>query len=173
MSVKKQTEKWREYEAKGRYDEDVMPHNPVRSAKIDGSYGYLPKGVAQKGTHAFFFFLLWLIWRPFLFFSCGFRVRGRKNRKLKGKTGAISVSNHTHYLDAVMVHSLHPLVWKVYHTGAPFNVKKGAAGWLIRELNYLPFSDSYEATKNFRRTLGMLLKKGNVVHFYPERALWI
>lgn len=171
MSVREQTEKWRIYEAEGRYDEDVMPYDPRKQADIDGNYRYFRHGFWQKAGHAFFFFLLTLLWRPVLFFTCGFRVRGKKNRKVKG--GAISVSNHTHYLDAVMVHALHKKVWKVYHTGAPFNVKKGVLGWMIKEVNYLPFSASYEAQKNLRGALQNLLARGNVIHFYPERALWI
>ena len=105
-----------------------------------------------------------------LFFACGFRIRGRENASVEG--GAISVSNHTHVLDAVMVHALHKKVWKVYHTSAPFNVKKGLLGYLIKCVNYLPFSASYGARKNMHAAMQQLLEKGNIIHFYPEQALW-
>ena len=173
MSVNEQIKKWQEYESAGRYDEDVMAYDPEKSADIDENYRYLRTEWWEKAGNFILFVLLCILWRPVLFFACGFRIRGKKNRKVKGKQGAISISNHTHYLDAVMVHALHRKPWKVYHTGAPFNVKKGFLGQLIKEVNYLPFSASYGAQKNLRFSMDYLLRRGNVIHFYPERALWI
>lgn len=171
MTVEEQIRLYEECEREGVFDRDVMPYSVDDMLRIDGEYEYLCTRFYERVGHFFLFLLATVFWRPALYFSLGFRIRGKKNRR--GVKGAISVSNHVHPLDCVMMHGLSPFTWKVYHTGAPFNMKKGIRGALIKGLNYLPLSTSFHAQKNFRNTIEDRVKKGNIVHFYPEQALWI
>jgi 1-acyl-sn-glycerol-3-phosphate acyltransferase len=138
--------------------------------KIDGDYRYLCTRPYERVLRGGLLCLLGIVYRPVLFLLTGFRVRGRKNAK--GVKGAISVSNHVHVLDGVMMHAVRALPWKMYHTGASFNMKKGWRGEAMKLMGYLPFSSSFGAQKNFHRTIGELLGHGCLVHFYPEQALW-
>lgn len=167
MTVKEQIELYEECERAGTFDKDVMPYSVDDMLRIDGEYEYLCTRFYERVGHFFLFLLATLIWRPVLYFSLGFHIRGAKNRR--GIKGAISVSNHVHPLDCVMIHGLSLFPWKIYHTGAPFNMKKGIRGALIKGFNYLPLSTSFEAQKNFRYTVEDRLKKGDIVHFYPDR----
>jgi 1-acyl-sn-glycerol-3-phosphate acyltransferase len=166
----KESVKQESCEREGRFDLDLRKYSTKNLLKIDGDYRYLCTRPYERAMRAGVMTLLGVLYRPVLFFLTGFCVRGRGN--LKGVKGAISVSNHVHVLDGVMVHAMRALPWKVYHTGAAFNMKRGLRGEAMRWMGYLPISSSFGAQKNFHRVIGELLGHGCLVHFYPERALW-
>ena len=102
----------------------------------------------------------------------GAKVVGRKNLKaLKGK-GAMCVCNHFNFLDTLFVRQAvgH---YRSFHTMAEINNKSGIGGHIIRHGGMLPFSSNFTATKNLIREMERLLKKGKIINFYAERALWM
>lgn len=170
MSLERDRAKQEACERERIFDKHLMPYSEKDMRRIDGEYRYLCTRFYERVYKFFLFIIASIFWRPVLFFAVGFRVRGKENRR--GLKGAIAVSNHVHVLDSVMMLALSPHPWKVYHTGAPFNMKKGLRGSLVKWMGYLPLSDSFGAQKNFHHTVRDRLEQGCIVHFYPEHALW-
>ncbi len=101
----------------------------------------------------------------------GAKVTGRKNLKeLRGK-GALCVCNHIDYLDTLFVRQAVGY-FRSYHTMTQQNNKKGFGGHVIRHGGMLPFSENFAAMKNLTAEMDRLLKKGKIINFYPEKAMW-
>ena len=101
----------------------------------------------------------------------GAKVEGRHNLKaVKGK-GAICICNHFHVLDNLFVRNAvgH---FNSYHTIAPINNKTGLLGAILSCGGLLPFSSDRTALKNLDAEMERLLRKGKIINFYPEQALW-
>lgn len=156
-------------EREGRFDVDVIPYRTDDALPIDENYDYFLSRWYEKFFHRLIIGFLYLLVRPILFFGCGFRIRGKE--KIKGIKSAIVISNHVHYLDCLMVETLHNY-FKVFHTGAGFNTKKDIRGKLMKYIGYLPLNGSYGAQKNLMLRIKDILSHGGYVHFYPEHALW-
>ena len=101
----------------------------------------------------------------------GAKVTGRKYLKeLKGK-GALCVCNHISYLDTLFVRQAVGY-FRSYHTMTQQNNRKGFGGHVIRHGGMLPFSENFAAMKNLTAEMERLLKKGKIINFYPEKAMW-
>lgn len=101
----------------------------------------------------------------------GAKVTGRDNMKeLKGK-GAICVCNHFSFLDTLFVRQAMGY-FRSYHTSAPYNNKNGVGGYIIKRAAMLPFSSDYAAMRNLSTEMERLLKKGKIINFYAEEAMW-
>jgi 1,2-diacylglycerol 3-alpha-glucosyltransferase len=100
----------------------------------------------------------------------GFRAKGRKNLR-SVKDGAVTVSNHAHILDAPMVaFSLFPR--KPFMTTLKTNFEIPFIGTLVRLLGGVPIPETPKALRCFMSAMAEELKRGHLVHFYPEAALW-
>lgn len=102
----------------------------------------------------------------------GAKVTGKENLKaLKGK-GALCVCNHFSFLDTLFVRAAvgH---YRSFHTMTQCNNKKGLGGHIIRHGGMLPFSENFTAMKNLVAEMDRLLKKGKIINFYAERAMWV
>ena len=99
------------------------------------------------------------------------KVTGRDNLKELKKRGALCVCNHIDYLDTLFVRQAvgH---FRSYHTMTQQNNKTGLGGHIIRHGGMLPFSQNFCAMKNLNAEMERLLKKGKIINFYPERAMW-
>ncbi len=103
-----------------------------------------------------------------LFF--GLKIHGKKNlRYLKG--GAVTVTNHVHYLDTPMVAcTLFPR--KPLFATLKSNLEIPVIRRLIRLLGGVPIPESPKALHAFLESMRVQLLKGRIVHFYPEASLW-
>ena len=101
----------------------------------------------------------------------GAKVTGRQNLKELKKRGAICVCNHISYLDTLFVRQAVGY-FRSYHTMTQQNNKKGVFGHIIRHGGMLPFSGNLTAMKNLNAEMERLLKKGKIINFYPEKAMW-
>lgn len=103
-----------------------------------------------------------------LFF--GLKIHGKKNlRYLKG--GAVTVTNHFHYLDSPMVAcTLFPR--KPLFATLKSNLEIPVVRRLIRLLGGVPIPESPKALHAFMESMRTQLLKGRIVHFYPEASLW-
>lgn len=156
-------------ERRGKFDFDYIPF-AGKWTPPDGSYPYRRKFPDSllvgfwRTVMCLFGPILTKVW-------FGARVTGRKNLKeLKGK-GALCVCNHISYLDTLFVRQAvgH---WRSYHTMTQNNNKKGFGGHVIRHGGMLPFSENYSAMKNLNAEMDRLLKKGKIINFYAEKAMW-
>lgn len=99
-----------------------------------------------------------------------FKIEGKENiRNLK--EGAISVSNHVLFLDCAMV-GLASGFKKIYFTTREGSFKIPFVRKLIKLLRAIPIPKSASNKRNFIKEIDEALQKGNIVHFYPESALW-
>ena len=152
-----------------RFDLDYIPYLGTWRMP-DGNYHY-----RQRGMDAF-----WTgFWRTLMFLfgwiltgvCFGARVTGKKNLRAIGKGGAICVCNHFNYLDTLFVRQAvgH---YRSYHTMGPKNNKNGFGGWVMRHGGMLTFSSDHAAARNLNDEIERLLKKGKIINFYAEQAMW-
>ncbi len=122
---------------------------------------------------AFSFIVYYGIALPVLFvylrILCGVKIKNKKNIKdVKG--GAIMVSNHVHTLDSVMgAMTLFPK--KPIFTSIKSNFKLPVAGRLVNILGSMPVPETPSEMKVFFYELSKQVRKGKVVHFFPEGEL--
>ena len=159
----------RTLEAHRRFDLDYIPYLGTWQMP-DGNYHY-----RQRGADAF-----WTgFWRTIMFLfgwiltgvCFGARVTGRKNLRALKKSGAVCVCNHFNYLDTLFVRQAvgH---FRSYHTMGPKNNKNGFGGWVMRHGGMLTFSSDHAAARNLNGEIERLLKKGKIINFYAEQAMW-
>ena len=153
-----------------RFDYDYIPFGDNWTMP-DGTYQYRQRGLNRLAT-GFWRTVMATLGALAIKPLYGAKVVGRKNLKALGKSGAVCVSNHFNFLDTLFVRAAcgH---YRSYHTMGPFNNKKGLGGHIIRHGGMLPFSANLAATKNLTREMDRLLKKGKIINFYAEQAMWL
>ncbi|MFA5676028.1 MAG: glycosyltransferase [Christensenellales bacterium] len=103
-----------------------------------------------------------------LFF--GLKIHGKKNLRFL-KSGAVTVTNHVHYLDSPMVAcTLFPR--KPLFATLKNNLEIPVIRRIIRLLGGVPIPESPKALHAFMESMRTQLLKGRIVHFYPEASLW-
>lgn len=119
--------------------------------------------------------LYYFIVIPLQWFYCTFVLHLHiKNRKavhrahLRG--GAVTVSNHVHTIDSVMVAlAVWPL--KPIYTSIPANFAMPFAGFFVDTLGSVPVPVSLMESKIFFYELSRQLRNGRIVHIFPEGEL--
>jgi glycosyltransferase involved in cell wall biosynthesis/1-acyl-sn-glycerol-3-phosphate acyltransferase len=100
-------------------------------------------------------------------------VRFRHNiglRKVRRLGGAVTISNHVHILDCVMV-GLATLPKKIIFTALPENFRLFPAGFFVNSLGSVPTPTGPRESRIFFYELSRHLRRGRFVHFYPEGEL--
>jgi len=97
------------------------------------------------------------------------KIEGKENIKDIG-AGAITVSNHVLILDCAMV-GIACGKRKVYFTTREESFQIPFVRKLIKVLNAIPIPKKMSNKKQFIEEIGKLLKRGEIVHFYPEGSL--
>lgn len=123
-------------------------------------------------------FASWLLYyfiaSPIMYFYCivgyGLKIRGTKNLMKIKKSGAISVSNHVHLMDAAM-NGLALSPKHVVFTALEDNFDLPVAGWLLRLLGAIAVPRDYKYTDLFFDEATKLLKNKRIIHIYPEGQL--
>lgn len=156
-------------EEHGRFDYEYISAG-THWRDPDGNFRYRKRGFSWLAVQ-FWRTVMFLFGPILLKLAYGARVVGRKNLKAVKHTGAVSVCNHISFLDTLFVRQAvgH---FRSYHTMGPKNNKTGFGGHIIRHGGMLPFSRKTEATRNLNAEISRLLKKGKIVNFYSEQALW-
>lgn len=168
------TYKLPKYDYPNKYDEHMIHvSKKVELPNLDENYPYINK---KKGVR----FFQWLFYRlvsPIAWvlvkIRLGYKVRGRKilkkNKELL-KNGGISICNHVHMWDFLLVllslrpRRPKPIAW-------PINLM-GPNRHLIRLVGGIPIPETYEAMKVFHRDIDEYIEKGKWIHVYPETAMW-
>ena len=100
----------------------------------------------------------------------GFRVEGRRNKKILKKRGCITVSNHCHYFDTVFAnYVLFPR--RLYVSVVQRNYEVPYVRVILRILRAFPIPASLMGFKMITKPVGEALKRGHHVHFLPEGEL--
>lgn len=156
-----------EYEREGRFNDHLDGENAPPFLPVDENFEYLPKPSVKRALQTFF------IIDPFERYTNKklFRTQVTGKENLQGLHSAIVVCNHVNKLDCMAIKmALRPK--KTYVTAANFNNMQGFLGDMMRAGGMLPFGETYTAMKHFDAAIETLLKEGNFVAFFPERAEW-
>ena len=111
--------------------------------------------------------LLFIINRAFL----GLKIKGIKNLKSLRRRGAITVANHVHNMDATFV-SIGTFPRNMNFSSLKSNFEIPVVRWIVRILGGFPIPENTAGMMKFTKDIGKALKKGRLIHFYPEAALW-
>ena len=118
--------------------------------------------------------MLYVIAYPILLFITkfffGFKIEGKENLE-DITTGKVTVSNHVHPLDCIMV-GLANIPQKTFYTSLETNFKIPIVRRIIKLLNTVPIPQNIKYTKAFMDSIDELLQNNKTVHFYPEGSLW-
>jgi 1-acyl-sn-glycerol-3-phosphate acyltransferase len=118
---------------------------------------------------ALFYFVLAI---PLLnvFNRCFFGLKIKKDPKALKKiknTGAVTICNHVHEMDATLCAVSFPFR-RLTYVSQPSNFSLGLAGIFVDILGSVPSPSSPKEIQAFMYTLSKHLRKGRLVHFYPE-----
>lgn len=160
-----------EYEKSGQFDRDLNDeHRTFDARDIGEGYTYLPSSFGEKLRRFFLLPVIRLFGFVYLFFGYGFRVKGKKNlRALNG--GAVSVCNHAHELDTLML-KIALGCSRTFHTGSYYLLKRGWLGRIFKAGGFLPVGTGVHDLEKLQNAVGTLLSRRKIVNFYPEHALW-
>ena len=116
------------------------------------------------------FFILCYIVVFFITFHFGFRVEGKKNKKILRKQGCITISNHCHYFDTVLAnYVVYPK--RLYTAVVQRNYEVPYIRRILRFLKAFPIPQGALGLKMIIPPVGEALKRGYHVHFLPEGDL--
>ena len=158
-------------EKQGKFATDMNEkHRTFDALDIDRGYDYLPEKPLERVRRAVILSIVAALGPVVTWFAQGARVEGKENlRAVRG--GAISVCNHVHTLDTLMVKNALG-AFRTFHTGSYYLLKRGALGRIFKAGGFLPVGTRFRDIKNLQDAVGELVARGKIVNFYPEHALW-
>lgn len=150
-------------------DPEETPRRPAFELAIGPDYDYLGDGFGVRFFGLLLMpvtrFVLPIIHRVFL----GLRVTGHKNlRHLHG--GFVTVCNHVHPLDSAMVGCTLKLK-RIHFLTLQANMERPVIRFLVRLLGGLPIPRCKASFFSFYRAVETALRRGDVVHVFPEGHL--
>jgi len=158
-----------------QYDEQMISWKHKRDVpKLDKSFAHRAAGAWRRFTRWFMYAILlrFIAW-PIVWWGLGAKVKGRKNfkkRKKELKDGCVTICNHVHMWDAVLVlHGIRPNrvyfpTWQKNFVG-PFKTH-------IQVVGGMPIPTSVEGKRKMYLEMHDELAKGGWLHFFPEEGMW-
>ena len=138
---------------------------------IDKNYEYVPKDkLFLMASNLIYYVIAYPILKILMKIIYDFKIEGRENIK-NVDSGAISVSNHVLFLDCAMV-GLSYGRRKIYYTTQEESFKIPFVRKLIKLLRAIPIPKNIENRKYFIKAMDEILMNKDIIHFYPEAALW-
>lgn len=138
---------------------------------IDEKYEYVSKNkLFQICSDLLYYIIAFPILKIYTKIVYDLKIEGKeKIRNIKG--GAISVSNHVLILDCAMV-GLSAGRKKIYYTTTEDSFKIPLVRKLIKLLRAMPIPSKIKDKEKLIKNINELVRNKNIVHFYPERALF-
>ncbi|MDR2110101.1 MAG: glycosyltransferase [Spirochaetaceae bacterium] len=100
----------------------------------------------------------------------GLKIENKGALKKIKKTGVITICNHVHYMDsAICAIGLFPR--KPIFISLPSNFSLDMTGFFVDVLGAVPIPTTRKEIQTFIYALSKNLRKGRLVHFYPEGEL--
>jgi len=97
-------------------------------------------------------------------------VRSEGRSRLPRTGGMLTVCNHVHPLDSVLV-AIAVFPRRLVFTSAPINLQNRGYGWMVRLLGGVAVPATAGQLPRFFSELELFLAKGRGVHFFPEGEL--
>ncbi len=141
------------------------------SLKLDENYAFVNRKLwFLIPAFLFKYLIVYPIFYTVTALLLGFRAIGRRNLKA-ARSGAVTVSNHVHMLDAPMLtFSLFPRQPVI--SSIKGNFETPGIAFLVRILGAVPIPLTPKALAAFMRAMTSELNRNRIVHFYPEASLW-
>ncbi|MGL4948758.1 MAG: 1-acyl-sn-glycerol-3-phosphate acyltransferase [Anaeroplasmataceae bacterium] len=153
-------------------DEDFDGVN-ITPIKIDKDYKYIQKGLKYKVTS---FIVYRVIAYPiavfYLAFKHGWKVKNKKVLKGYKNKALFFYGNHSSQGADVTIPSMIFRTKKPYIIAHPNNVSINGLKYAAPRLGAIPLPDDRDATRNYNKTLDMLVEKNKVIVIYPEAHVW-
>ena len=150
-------------------DAQVVKNWEPLKFEIEDNYKYVSNNIIFKFISNVVFFLVALILSIFDRLLFGYKVINKKNMIKKG--GFVSISNHIHQMDCTFI-GLTYCPRRVYYPTLASNFKIPVVRHIIKILYAIPIPKKENQKKTFYSELNKVLKKGKIVHMYPEGSLW-
>ena len=99
------------------------------------------------------------------------RTHGRKNLRSLKKKGFISVANHCHILDTVLV-GLAVLPRRPWFASVQRNFEAPYFRKMFRILRGFPIPQGAFGLRKIMKPVVHAVSQGKIVHFFPEEELW-
>ncbi len=152
-------------------NEDIIHMYEPLELNIDEKYQYIKEGkVFTFFSNLLYYGVAFPVLTILNKIIYDLKIEGKENIK-DLKTGAISVSNHVLVLDCTMIGLAFGLK-KVYFTTRKGSFEIPVVRKLIKLLRAIPIPAKMSNKECFVKQLDEALKKGDIIHFYPEKALW-
>lgn len=158
--------------ARGMYSTFTTPYND-RAEPITADYRYESNNFFYKIFKGIVLAIYYTLGVWLVRIGYGLRVKGRKNLP-KRKHAAVTVSNHFSYLDILCVITAlgrRPMKTVVAAHNAGGSSAFGRA--LFRSAGMVPLASNLSGARKFNAYLDVCVKKGKLIHFYAERAMWL
>ena len=138
---------------------------------VDDKYKYQKNWFFRTFQFIFYHFIA----RPIFFLygkiGLGIKVYGKK--KLKNvKGGAITISNHVHYVDFMIATTFVKRFRRTHIVSRKENFDVPYVGKLMSAFGVMPLPETPKAHMNFYRQITCYLKKNRFVHVFPEGSMW-
>jgi len=162
-------EKYAQYGRGLSLEESVRKMERIyRSMATDGKNEYYHSRVFNLLTRFFYTCIVIPLLFLWLRLLNGVHIKGKRN--LRGIRSALTLCNHVHMLDSVMVGmALYPR--KLIFPTIPKNLDTLFPGLLVRLLGGVPVPRSPHGLDNFFDEMEVSLTNGRIVHFFPEGDL--
>lgn len=157
---------------KGKVREQQVPMESVYPITITSDYTYIRRDFvylffSHIAYSAFHFFL------GILFFQIigSYRVKGKKNLRPLKRKGFITVANHCHIFDTVLT-GLSVLPRRPWYASVQRNFEAPYFRKMFRILRGFPIPNGPIGLRRITKPVADAVKRGNIVHFFPEAELW-
>lgn len=137
--------------------------------KVDKNYKFTSKNKFEKRIQYINVTIVYVVFKPILNNFFKFKVVGKENIS-KLDTGAITVCNHIHYLDCVMLANA---FWnrEIYFLSLKNNFEIPVIRHIIKWLRAVPIPDTLSGYIELHNQLSEKVKTGSLFHIYPEGSL--
>lgn len=138
---------------------------------VDKHYNYRLTNPLLIVGSVFLHAVVLLVMPVLLFFKHGLIVKGKRNLKRLGKSGAVSIANHVLPLDGVMV-AMSVMPKRVIFHSLEENFGLPVVRHLLKMLGAIPIPNQITARAAYIKATNEFLANGKVVQIYPEASLW-
>ena len=150
-------------------DEHVYHSWEVLDFKINNNYDYVSSNIFLNFISNILIIPIALILYILDKVLFGFKIIGKEN--LTKNEGFVSISNHIHPLDCTMIGLIY-FPRRVYYPTIIKNFQIPFIRHLIRLLFAMPIPTDKNQKLRFFNQINTALKKGKIVHMYPEGSMW-
>jgi 1-acyl-sn-glycerol-3-phosphate acyltransferase len=152
--------------------EQQVPMESVYPITIGSEYTF----IKTNFIYLFFSYIAYSLF--YLVLGVGFfkligshKIYGRSNLKPLRKKGFISVANHCHILDTVLTGSAF-MPRRPWYASVQRNFEAPYFRKMFRILRGFPIPDGVFGLRKIMKPVLEAVKKGKIVHFFPEEELW-